>query len=78
MCIWQDTWTWNIVAVFISNINIIICLIVFIIILNDRITLPVAALGLLADTFRDDEERGTIVGYAFGGLSLGIIGTVMN
>ncbi|XP_064606061.1 synaptic vesicular amine transporter-like [Liolophura sinensis] len=33
----------------------------------------VSSLGLLADTFRDDEERGKVVGYAFGGLSLGII-----
>ncbi|XP_064606042.1 LOW QUALITY PROTEIN: synaptic vesicular amine transporter-like [Liolophura sinensis] len=33
----------------------------------------VTSLGLLADTFRDDIERGKVVGYAFGGLSMGII-----
>lgn len=33
----------------------------------------VTALGLVAATFKNDYKRGKIIGYAFGGLSIGII-----
>lgn len=34
----------------------------------------VAGLGMLADRYPDDEERGNAMGVALGGLALGVLG----
>lgn len=34
----------------------------------------VAGLGMLADRYTDDEERGNAMGIALGGLALGVLG----
>ena len=35
-------------------------------------------MGLLASTFTDDADRGNVMGIAIGGISVGIIGKLLN
>lgn len=51
-----------------NNFGVIYCL-------NVRIYL---GLGLLAATYTNEEERGKVIGIAIGGISLGVIGTLLH
>ena len=37
----------------------------------------VAGLGMLADRYPDDQERGNAMGVALGGLALGVLGRLL-